>query len=51
MKPLKKRNVRTANATLKAAKSVVRTPRIHITLVSEKERELYGVPSYGYLLP
>lgn len=51
MKPLKKRNAKTANATLKAAKNVARTPGIHITLVSEKERELYGVPSYGYLLP
>ncbi len=24
---------------------------IHITLVSEKERDIYRVPSYGYVLP
>lgn len=51
MKPLKKHNVKSVNAARKAAKSVARTPGIHITLVSEKERELYRVPSYGYLLP
>lgn len=27
-----------------------RSNRIHITLVSEKEREIYRVPSYGYIL-
>lgn len=25
--------------------------KIHITLVSEKEREIYKVPTYGYILP
>jgi len=25
--------------------------RIRLTLVSEKERDIYRVPSYGYLLP
>ena len=25
--------------------------RIHLTLVTEEEREKYRVPSYGYLLP
>lgn len=24
---------------------------IHITLVSEKEREIYRIPSYDYILP
>ena len=25
--------------------------KIHISLVSEKERDIYRVPSYGYILP
>lgn len=25
--------------------------KIHVTLVSEKERNIYRIPSYGYILP
>lgn len=28
-----------------------RSNKIHITLVSDKERDIYRVPSYGYILP
>lgn len=29
----------------------VQTSRVRITFVSDKEREQYRIPSYGYILP
>lgn len=51
MKPIKKPLVKRTPKPQIAPAGKPRANRIHITLVSEKERDMYRVPSYGYLLP
>lgn len=48
MKPIDKPRVKTQRAT---ASDKPRANRVHITFVSDKEREQYRIPSYGYILP
>lgn len=47
MKPIKKPFVKSSQKP----QCVSDGNMINITLVSEKEREIYRVPSYGYILP
>ncbi len=50
MKPLKKPFAKSSQKQcVSDGKSC--SAKIHITLVSEKEREIYKVPPYGYILP
>lgn len=51
MKPIKKPFAKSSQKPqcVSAGKSC--SNKIKITLVSEKERDLYRVPSYGYILP
>lgn len=51
MKPLKNTFAKSRQQSQKESADKSRPNRIHITLVSDKERELYRVPSYGYILP
>ena len=51
MKPLKKPFAKDAQKQQYVSDGKPCSGRIHITLVSEKEREIYQVPSYGYILP
>lgn len=51
MKPLKNTFAKSRQQSQKESADKSRSNRIHITLVSDKERELYRVPSYGYILP
>lgn len=47
MKPIKKPFVKSSQKPQCVSDGKSR----NITLVSEKEREIYRVPSYGYILP
>lgn len=49
MKPIKKPTMSTSDDDV--AKATQRKTVIKLHVVSEKERELYRVPSYGYLIP
>ena len=51
MKPLAKLIVSKLQKPSDASAGESRSGKIQISLVSEKERDLYRVPSYGYLLP
>jgi len=51
MKPTKKPFANNAQKPQNASVGMSRSNRIHITIVSEEERDIYRVPSYGYLLP
>jgi hypothetical protein len=50
MKPIKKPFAKNSQKSECVSADTSRS-EIHITLVSEKERETYRVPSYGYVLP
>lgn len=50
MSQRKKCNTVTPQTTKSSAEDKPRDKRIHLTLVTEEEREKYRVPSYGYLL-
>lgn len=51
MKPIKKPLVKNGRGRQPVSDSKSHPVGIHITLVSEKERDIYRVPGYGYLLP
>lgn len=51
MKKDKKQTVDTQQATQSQPADQPRVNRIHLTLVTEEEREKYRVPCYDYLLP
>lgn len=51
MKPIKKPVINNSTEQQSVSSDKPCSNRIHITLVSEKERDLYCVPSYGFLLP
>lgn len=52
MKPIKKPFAeRSQKPQCVSVSTVSRANKIHITLVSDREREIYRVPSYGYILP
>lgn len=51
MKPTKKPLVKRVQKPQIVSDNKPRSNRVHITLVSEKERDVYRVPSYGYILP
>ena len=51
MKQDKKPTEKADQTTLQPSDDKSRQNRIHLTLVTEEEREKYRVPSYGYLLP
>lgn len=51
MKQDKKPTVKVDQGTQVSSDDMPRQKRIHLTLVTEEEREKYRVPSYGYLLP
>ena len=51
MKAIKKPFAKSSQKTHDVSVSKSRSNKIHITLVSEKEREIYRVPTYGYVLP
>lgn len=51
MKQIKKPLAKSSKKQQCASESESRSNRVHITLVSEKEREVYRVSSYGYVLP
>lgn len=48
MKPIDKQRAKSQRDT---NSDKPRINRIHITFVSDKEREQYRIPSYGYILP
>lgn len=51
MKPIKKPFANSSKKPQCVSEGKSGSNKIHITLVSEKERETYRVPSYGYILP
>ncbi len=51
MKKEKPQTVDAQQAAQSQSADQPRTNRIHLTLVTEEEREKYRVPSYDYLLP
>ncbi len=51
MKPIKKPFAKSSQKPQCVSVNKSRSNKIHITLVSEKERDIYRVPSYGYVLP
>lgn len=50
MKPIKKPSISKPSDDV-TAQTTHRKTVIKLHVVSEKERELYRVPSYGYLIP
>lgn len=50
MKPIKKTTPATRQTRQKASATKSRTGSIRLTVVSESERAIYRVPSYGYIL-
>ena len=51
MKPLKKPNITVKTAcTLQKDKTANAACDIRLTVVSDKDRERYRVPSYGYII-
>ena len=50
MKQVKNNIKSSVKKALKASQGDVCVTSIHLTVVSEKEREQYRVPSYGYIL-
>ena len=50
MKPLKKPFAKNAQKPQCVSATESRSRKVHITLVSEKERDIYRVSSYGYVL-
>lgn len=51
MKPIKKPLAKRSRKPQCVSADKSRSNRIHIVLVSEKERDKYRIPSYGYVLP
>ncbi len=51
MKPVKKPLAKMTQKQQCVSGGDSRSNKISITLVSEKERSIYSVPSYGYILP
>lgn len=51
MKPIKKPFAKSSQKQQCVSDGKSRSANVHITLVSEKEREIYKVPTYGYILP
>jgi len=51
MKPIKKPFAKSSKKPQCVSDGKSRSNMINIILVSEKEREIYRVPSYGYILP
>lgn len=51
MKPIKKPLIPSTQKPQCVSVDKSHSSKITITLVSEKEREMYRIPSYGYLLP
>ncbi len=52
MKPFKEPLVKDEKVSQRASSvDKSRSGRIRINLVSEKERDMYRVPTYGYILP
>lgn len=51
MKPIKKPFAKSPQKPQCVSVNKSRSNKIHITLVSEKERDIYRIPSYGYVLP
>jgi len=51
MKPIKKPFAKSSQKAQEVSAAKSRSNEIHITLVSEKERDIYRVPTYGYVLP
>ncbi len=51
MKPLKKHIIKTQQKLQSVSAGASRPQEINITLVSAKERDIYRVPTYGYILP
>lgn len=49
MKPFKKPTVK--KQVQSSSNDRTTSTKVHLTIVSEKEREIYRVPSYEYLLP
>ena len=51
MKTIKKPLAKITRKQQSVSDSKTRPNIVNITLVSEKERSIYSVPSYGYILP
>ena len=51
MKPTKKPFAKSSHKPQCVSVIKSQSSKIRITLVSEKERDTYRVPSYGYILP
>ncbi len=51
MKPFKKPSVTSSQQRQSTSNDRTTSVKVHLTVVSEKERELYRVPFYEYLLP
>lgn len=51
MKSIKKPLAKIVKKQQSVSESKLCSNKINITLVSEKERSVYSVPSYGYILP
>lgn len=51
MNPIKKPFAKSSQKPQCVSVDKSRSNKIHITLVSEAERDVYRVPSYGYVLP
>lgn len=51
MKPIKKPFATSLQEPQCVSVNKSRPNKIQITLVSEREREMYRIPSYGYILP
>ena len=50
MKPLNKDKRQTRRTQQKSNDRQSRTIEVHLSVVSEKEREQYRIPTYGYIL-
>ncbi len=51
MKPIKKPFTKSSQKQQSVSENKSRSNKVHITLVSDKERDIYRIPTYGYLLP
>lgn len=51
MKPINKSRAKSRDGALPRQADSSQKNRIHITFVSDKERETYRIPSYCYILP
>ncbi len=51
MKPIKKAIAKSLQKPQCVSVKKTHHNKVQITLVSEKERDIYRIPSYGYILP